>query len=240
MSGLKQFFSPAAIADELAQRVIAMVTDEDRQRGVECDPNELLSWAKQWLLERLPLGSADTLESLSDELCEAFFADGGATTGDSPSAEMIAAIIKKAAELKKYSLLADDEIAILATAISVSGGDFDDPDEIAEWLKGWQSPIIFSGFDDTVDHLELLWSVRIKDTDLDGALYHPDAYHAIKNAAERDGKFNPDELQAVERAILAHADETSLQCWTWIQAQRITADDTLRSLRDGYVTACQK
>ena len=94
MSELKQFFSPAAIANELGQRVIAMVTAEDRQRGVECDPNELLSWAKQWLLDRLPLGSADTLESLSDELCEAFFADGGATTGDSPSAETVAAIIE--------------------------------------------------------------------------------------------------------------------------------------------------
>jgi hypothetical protein len=154
MSEPKQFFSPAAIANELAQRVIAMVTAEDRRRGVECDPNELLSWAKQWLLERSPLGSADTLESLSAELCEAFFSDGGATTGDSPSAEMITAIIKK--------------------------------------------------------------------------------------AAERDGKFNPDELHAVSRAILTHADEANPLCWTWIQAQRITADDTLRSLRDGYVTACQK
>jgi hypothetical protein len=132
---MSELISPVTLANELARRVMAMVTAEDRDRGVKYDPNELLQWAATWLSERMPLSESDTLESLAVELCEAFFADGGATTGDSPSAEAVDSIIEKVASLKRYDLLSDDDLAILAEAISVEGGGFDDPDEIAEWLK---------------------------------------------------------------------------------------------------------
>ena len=158
MSELKQFFSPAAIANELAQRVIAMVTDEDRQRGVECDPNELLSWAKQWLLERLPLGSADTLESLSDELCEAFFADGGATTGDSPSAETVAVIIEKGWNAGGYETLTADELAVVAEAVADARGAGDVLEEVSTWLKEGGAPVFI--WPDTVATLGVGFACR--------------------------------------------------------------------------------
>ncbi len=84
---MSELISPVTLANELARRVMAMVTAEDRDRGVEYDPNELLQWSATWLSERLPLAESDTIESLAFGLCEAFFADGGATTDDSPSAD---------------------------------------------------------------------------------------------------------------------------------------------------------
>jgi hypothetical protein len=138
MSELKEFCSPVTLAIELTRRVRNMVTPEDLKRGVDCDPNTLLSWAGGWLEERQPLSDNDTVESLSQELLLDFFTDGGTTTGDGDyqtpkdGSYIIAEVLELGSNWGRLSYYAHRD---LAEMVSKEVGGVCDPDRMMFWLS---------------------------------------------------------------------------------------------------------